>query len=272
MRHLQKACAPKGSGSRSRPRDPRKGKYAFGAGAPVQELQSQASVSLRKGISARTAGLAVHEQILGKGQTAMTLENSESSLRQCRDCQQWFERNLFPPKSARCKACLLARARELSRTPEQVQKRKERRANRTPEQRETIRETGRRDYANRTPEQEQRGYERRQARKDVDNARARELRAQSPERRERQRASVRKSTLKSAYGITPAMRQFMYDKQDGKCCLCDVKPGRRRRGLVIDHDKDRGFVRGLLCHTCNSNFIDEYSKLPDECRDFPASQ
>ena len=200
----------------------------------------------------------------------MTLQNSESSLRECRDCLRSFERTSFPRKSARCRECLLARARELSRTPEQVQKRKERRANRTPEQRKMSREMGRRNYANRTQEQRQREYERRQARKEVDNARARELRAQSPERRARQRSSVRKSTLKNAYGITPADQILIYEDQGGKCCLCGIdKPSRGMMGLVIDHDKDTGHVRGLLCRTCNANFIDEYSRLPEELRNFP---
>ena len=46
---------------------------------------------------------------------------------------------------------------------------------------------------------------------------------------------------------------------------------RGHSGLVIDHVEvgENTFVRGLLCRTCNSNFIDEYSKLPDECKDFP---
>ena len=72
------------------------------------------------------------------------------------------------------------------------------------------------------------------------------------------------------YGVTSAIHMLMYEDQDGKCCLCGVKKDSRGHdGLVIDHDNETGFVRGLLCRTCNSNFIDEYSKLPDECKDFP---
>ena len=201
----------------------------------------------------------------------MTLENTAISLKQCSGCKQWFDKASFPPKIARCKDCLLAKARELSRRPDQVQKRKERRANRTPEQIEAARERGRQDYANRTPQQKQREYERRQARKEVDNARARELRAQSPERRAKQRASVWKSTLKHKYGITPEIHQTMYDDQGGRCYFCGVeKPSRGRGGLVVDHNHKMGdkFVRGLLCQACNANFIDEYAELPEEHRDF----
>ena len=64
----------------------------------------------------------------------------------------------------------------------------------------------------------------------------------------------------------------MYDDQGGRCYFCGIeKPDRGRGGLVIDHnhDKDPTFIRGLLCQTCNANFIDEYDKLLDEYKDFP---
>ena len=199
----------------------------------------------------------------------MTIENSKPALKQCSNCHQWFEKTTFPLKSARCKGCNLARARELSHTPEQVQKRKERKANRTSEQKDAERERGRRKYANRTPEQMQREYELRQSRKVIDNARSRELRAQSPDRKARQRLSVWKSTLKHNYGISLEIYQVMYEDQGGGCYFCDESPSSEKVGLAIDHDKDTGFVRGLLCRPCNANFIDEYRKLPVECRDFP---
>ena len=198
------------------------------------------------------------------------LENLEPPLRQCSNCNQWFERATFPLRSGRCKKCLLARARELSRTPEQVQKRKDRRANRTPEQREAERERGRRNYVNRTLEQKERDKERRHSRKEIDNARTRERRAESPEFRERQKVSVWKSKLKHEYDITPEIHQAMYEEQAGKCYFCDAyKPNRGHAGLVIDHDKETGFVRGLLCRQCNANYVDEYRKLPKEFQDSP---
>ena len=199
----------------------------------------------------------------------MTLENSGPSLRQCKYCLRWFERATFPLKSARCKECLLARARELSRTPEQVQKRKERRANHTPEQSETERDRGRRKYANRTLEQKQRDSERRQSRREIDNARSRKLRAQSPERRAKQGVSVWKSTLNLKYRITPDIYHAMDDDQGGKCYFCDERPSRGKGRLAVDHDKKTGFVRGLLCRPCNAGWVDEYKKLPKEFRDSP---
>ena len=203
--------------------------------------------------------------------TQMTLiDNLEPSLKQCNNCNQWFERTTFPDRGARCKECYLSRRRYLSRTPEQVEKRKDRRANPTPEQQEAERERGRRKYANRTPEQKKRDAERRHSRKEIDNARARELRSQSSDRRARQRFSVWKSMLKHKYGITPEIHQAMYEDQAGKCYFCDAhKPSRSHGGLVIDHDKETGFVRGLLCRQCNANFIDEYKKLAKELRNSP---
>ena len=115
-----------------------------------------------------------------------------------------------------------------------------------------------------------RSRERRQLRKERDNARSRELYAQSPERRAKQAESSWKSRLKHEYGITSDIHQMMYENQDGKCYFCGLaKPARRHDGLVIDHDKDTGFVRGLLCRQCNANFIDEYKKLPREFQDSP---
>lgn len=48
-----------------------------------------------------------------------------------------------------------------------------------------------------------------------------------------------------------------YDKmlveQDGKCGICgDTSPGARTTRFHVDHDKDTGIVRGLLCARCNT--------------------
>ena len=86
---------------------------------------------------------------------------------------------------------------------------------------------------------------------------------------ERQRVSGWKSKLKQ-YGITPEIHQAMYEDQDGKCYFCNEhRPSRGKRGLAIDHDKETGFVRGLLCRPCNANWVDEYKRLPMEYQDSP---
>lgn len=84
----------------------------------------------------------------------------------------------------------------------------------------------------------------------------------------RQAVSYRKSRLKHGYHITTEIYEAIRKDQASRCYFCDVpKEGGWYDGLVVDHDKDTGFVRGLLCHTCNANWIDEYKKLPKEYQD-----
>ena len=84
------------------------------------------------------------------------------------------------------------------------------------------------------------------------------------------KVSVWKSKLKQKYGITPEIHEAIYNDQDGRCYFCDEsRPSKGTSGLAIDHDKDSGFVRGLLCLPCNANWVDEYRRLPPEYQDSP---
>lgn len=69
----------------------------------------------------------------------------------------------------------------------------------------------------------------------------------------------------SAYNhhITVFQYAELWEKQDGKCKLCDYKPEWNKRdkySLSIDHDHaccPKGYscgkcIRGLLCHSCNT--------------------
>jgi hypothetical protein len=48
------------------------------------------------------------------------------------------------------------------------------------------------------------------------------------------------------YGVTAPDVAVMFARQDGRCAICgSVNPA------CVDHDHDTGFVRGLLCRTCN---------------------
>lgn len=86
----------------------------------------------------------------------------------------------------------------------------------------------------------------------------------------KQKISEWKSRLKHKYGITPEVHKEIYKDQKGRCYFCDIyRPERGAGGLVIDHDKKTGFVRGLLCQPCNANWVDEYKKLPREYQDSP---
>lgn len=52
------------------------------------------------------------------------------------------------------------------------------------------------------------------------------------------------------YMITMADRDQMIERQGGVCCLCDLPFGTNRIPH-IDHCHKTGFVRGILCFSCN---------------------
>lgn len=62
------------------------------------------------------------------------------------------------------------------------------------------------------------------------------------------------------------IRRALYEKQRGICAICK----RGDAALVVDHDHDTGFVRGLLCNSCNNglgNFRDDPDVLAN-ARDY----
>lgn len=61
------------------------------------------------------------------------------------------------------------------------------------------------------------------------------------------RAYRKKWNLANRYGITVADLEALTLRQDGKCGVCD----KRKKRMVVDHDHKTGFVRGLLCVSCN---------------------
>ena len=65
--------------------------------------------------------------------------------------------------------------------------------------------------------------------------------------REHCRGNHRRKQRLKIYGLTEASYQKMVRDQGGVCAIC-----KEAKKLVIDHDHATGFVRGLLCSTCNS--------------------
>jgi len=65
---------------------------------------------------------------------------------------------------------------------------------------------------------------------------------------ERRRAALRR------YGLTEEQYNLLVEKQKGKCAICKTPGSESRFGkLDVDHDHTSGnFVRGLLCHRCNT--------------------
>jgi hypothetical protein len=56
--------------------------------------------------------------------------------------------------------------------------------------------------------------------------------------------------LKSRYNLSVEDYIHMYEHQEGKCAICDLKP--QQKDFYIDHDHSTGKVRALLCKHCNS--------------------
>lgn len=56
---------------------------------------------------------------------------------------------------------------------------------------------------------------------------------------------------KQRYSITPEQYYELYEKQQGKCLICG-KNMEADKYLVVDHNKETGEVRGLLCNNCNT--------------------
>lgn len=80
-------------------------------------------------------------------------------------------------------------------------------------------------------------------------------RAQQAAWRQSNRASVKATELKKAFGINLHDYGHMLLSQNGLCAIC-ARPETQMRGgkvkaLAVDHDHATGKVRGLLCSDCN---------------------
>ena len=53
------------------------------------------------------------------------------------------------------------------------------------------------------------------------------------------------------YNITPEEFDALYDKQQGRCAICNKTKEETLTPICIDHSNKTNKVRGLLCLTCN---------------------
>ena len=53
------------------------------------------------------------------------------------------------------------------------------------------------------------------------------------------------------YGLSPEQYLELYKQQEGKCLICGEKLPEDKY-LCVDHNKETGEVRGLLCSNCNT--------------------
>lgn len=152
---------------------------------------------------------------------------------------------------------------------------------------ESSAEDPRAKWARENPEKVREARQRYRAKnKDLLNARARQWRADNPERVQQQYADsaerrreyqrerykqnpekiiarnreyaqrpeivvrTRERALARKYGMTYAEYHALNVAQEGKCAACGGPPG--QIGMVVDHNHTTGAVRGLLCGRCNS--------------------
>lgn len=63
------------------------------------------------------------------------------------------------------------------------------------------------------------------------------------------------------YGLTLEQYEALYEAQGGVCYICRRATGKTRR-LAVDHSHVYGYVRGLLCSSCNK-FLGHLRDDPD---------
>ena len=78
----------------------------------------------------------------------------------------------------------------------------------------------------------------------------------------------RNSRLRVFYGVSPEEHEAMFVKQDNKCAICkeefDFSYVRAPHYPYLDHEHWSGWVRGILCRTCNfgiGQFEDSVDRL-----------
>lgn len=61
------------------------------------------------------------------------------------------------------------------------------------------------------------------------------------------------------YGITPDQYQELFDRQEGKCNVCEKHQDELKHRLAVDHNHKTLEIRGLLCQTCNHRVVGRYT-------------
>jgi len=77
-------------------------------------------------------------------------------------------------------------------------------------------------------------------------------RLQNPEKiKAWNKKNSRNAMLKSLYGLSELDYNILFNKQKGKCAICDKHQSEFKKPLCVDHNHETSKIRGLLCHNCN---------------------
>ena len=62
----------------------------------------------------------------------------------------------------------------------------------------------------------------------------------------------RKCNVRRKFGLPPEQYDVMLRNQNGCCAICGRHQSVLTRALAVDHDRETGQVRDLLCGSCNT--------------------
>jgi Recombination endonuclease VII len=60
------------------------------------------------------------------------------------------------------------------------------------------------------------------------------------------------SALKHRVGISLALKDWVFCLQGNKCACCGSNEPSHKNGWFVEHNRQTGFIRGVVCHSCNS--------------------
>jgi hypothetical protein len=89
------------------------------------------------------------------------------------------------------------------------------------------------------------------------------------EKKDKTTFDIRKNwRLKHRFGINLDIFTEMYEKQNGRCYLCEKKI--EGKDVKVDHNHQTGKLRKLLCHNCNTSLglLGENLKIFYKCIDY----
>ena len=74
---------------------------------------------------------------------------------------------------------------------------------------------------------------------------------------------IPRSHLRRSFGMTQEEYEARLREQGGGCAVCG-RPPKQGKSLHVDHDHETGYVRGLLCFSCNAalgHFHDDIDRI-----------